>query len=196
MNNALKIIVLSLLMISAKAQSVKPLSTEGLSATRANFNKNLIKLDSVDIDDLPTPIYLFSRDGKQEINIDGVTVLTNQREIIGIKDMDLSEESIKNISDRLIILDKLQKAYSEASNDEYKSSKRNKNKIVFYDRRFFAVLRSMRTTLKDFKNMYAANQNNKTKIISVAAMRSPNIDWEFYCRLIQVEHQKTLALTK
>ncbi|MCX2492755.1 hypothetical protein OQX63_04680 [Pedobacter sp. PF22-3] len=196
MNNALKIIVLSLLMISAKAQSVKPFSTEGLSATRANFNKNLIKLDSVDIDDLPTPIYLFSRDGKQEINIDGVTVLTNQREIIGIKDMDLSEESIKNISDRLIILDKLQKAYSEASNDEYKSSKRNKNKIVFYDRRFFAVLRSMRTTLKDFKNMYAANQNDKTKIISVAAMRSPNIDWEFYCRLIQVEHQKTLALTK
>lgn len=196
MNNALKIIVLSLLMISAKAQSVKTFSTEGLSATRANFNKNLIKLDSVDIDDLPTPIYLFSRDGKQEINIDGVTVLTNQREIIGIKDMDLSEESIKNISDRLIILDKLQKAYSEASNDEYKSSKRNKNKIVFYDRRFFAVLRSMRTTLKDFKNMYAANQNDKTKIISVAAMRSPNIDWEFYCRLIQVEHQKTLSLTK
>ncbi len=196
MNTALKIIVLSLFMISAKAQSVSLLSAEGLSTTRANFNKNLIKLDSVDMDDLPAPVSLFSRDGKQEIDIDGVTVLTDQREIIGIKDMDLSDESIKNISDRLIILDKLQKAYSEASNDEYRSRKRNKNKIVFYDRRFFAVLRSMRTTMKDFKNMYAANINDKTKTISVAAMRSPNIDWEFYCRLIQVEHEKILALTK
>ncbi|SDH39550.1 hypothetical protein SAMN05421827_12346 [Pedobacter terrae] len=196
MNNALKVMVLSLLMINAKAQSVKPLSAEVLSVTRANFNKNLIKFESVDIDSLPAPVYLFSRDGKQEINIDGVTVLTDQREIIGIKDMDLSDESIKNIGDRLIILDKLQKAYSEASNDEYRSSKRNKNKIVFYDRRFFAVLRSMRTTLKDFKTMYAAHQNDKTKAISVAAMRSPNIDWEFYCRLIQVEHQKIQVLAK
>lgn len=196
MNNALKIMVLSILTIGAKAQSAKPLSVEVLSATRTNFNKNLIKLDSVDVDDLPAPVYLFSRDGKHEINIDGVTVLTDQQKIIGIKDMDLSGESLKNISDRLIIFDKLQKAYSEASNDEYRSGKRNKNNIVFYDRRFFAVLRSMRTTLKDFKNRYAANQNDKSKTISVAAMRSPNVDWDFYCRLIQVEHEKILSLTK
>jgi hypothetical protein len=196
MNNALKIMVLSMLILSAKAQSVKPLSPEALSANRANFNKNLIKLDLVDIDDLPAPVYLFSRDGKHEVNIGGVIVLTDQREIIGIKEMDLSEESLKNISDRLIIFDKLQKAYSEASNDEYRSNKRNKNNIVFYDRRFFAVLRSMRTTLKDFKNIYAANQNDKSKTISVAAMRSPNVDWDFYCRLIQVEQEKKLVLTK
>lgn len=188
--------VLSMLVLSAKAQSVEPLSAESLSATRANFNKNLIKLDSVEIDDLPAPVYLFSRDGKHEINIDGVTVLTDQKEIIGIKNMDLSEASLKNISDRLIILDKLQKAYSEASNDEYRSGNRNKNNIVFYDRRFFAVLRSIRMTLKDFKNMYAANQSDRSKTISVAAMRSPKVDWDFYCRLIKVEQEKITALTK
>ncbi|WP_293783736.1 hypothetical protein [uncultured Pedobacter sp.] len=196
MNNALKIIVLSLLMNSAKAQIVKPLSSDMLSATRINFNKNLLKLDSFDIDNLPPSVYLFSREGKHEINIEGVTVLTDEKEIVGIKDMELSEESLKNISDRLKVLDKLQKAYSDASNDEYRSGKRNKNKIVLYDRRFFAILRGMRVTLRDFKKMYVANQKDKTKTISVAAMRNPNIDWKFYSQLIEAEHEKILALTK
>lgn len=191
MNNALKIMVLSLLTISAKAQSVKQ-----LSASRIDFNKKLMKLDSVDIDDLPASVYLFSRDGKHEINIDGVTVLTDQKVITGIKDMDLSAESLKNISDRLKVLDKLQKAYSEASNDEYRSNKRNKNNIVFYDRRFFVILRAMETTLKDFKKMYVANQNDKTKTISVTAMRSPKVDWKFYHHLIEVEEEKIITLTK
>lgn len=188
--------VLSILMINAKAQSVKPLSAEVLSASRINFNKNLMKLDSVDIDDLPAAVYLFSRDGKHEIDIDGVKVLTDQKEITGIKGMELSEESLKNISDRLNVLDKLQKAYSEASNDEYRSGKRNKNNIVFYDRRFFAVLRGMRATLRDFKKMYIANLNDKTKTISVAAMRNPNIDWKFYSQLIEAEHDKMLSQSK
>ncbi len=196
MNNALKIIVLSTLITSAKAQIVKPLSADLLSAARTNFNKNLIKLDSVDIDDLPASVYLFSRDGKNEIEIDGVTVLTDQKEIIGIKDMDLSEESLKNISERLKVLDKLQKAYSDASNDEYRSSKRNKNNIVFYDRRFFAILRGIKTTLRDLKKMYTANQNDKMKTISVAAMKNPSIDWKFYSELIEAEQDKTIALTK
>jgi hypothetical protein len=196
MKNALKTMVLSLLMVSAKAQSVKPLSAEVLSAARADFNKKLLKRDSVAIDDLPAPVYLFSRDGKHEVNIDGVTVLTNQKVITGIKDMDLSAESLKNISDRLKVLDKLQKAYSEASNEEYRSDKRNKNNIVFYDRRFFVILRAMRATLKDFKKMYAANQNDKTKTISVAAMRSRNIDRKFYSHLIEVEQEKIITLTK
>ncbi|WP_412467523.1 hypothetical protein [Pedobacter sp. KLB.chiD] len=196
MNNALKIIVLSLLVTSTKAQIVKPLSTDVLSATRVNFNKNLLKLDSFDIDHLPPSVYLFSREGKHEINIGGVTVLTDEKEIIGIKDMELSEESLKNISDRLKVLDKLQKAYSEAANEEYRSGKRNKNNIVLYDRRFFAILRGMRATLRDFKKMYVANQNDKTKTISVAAMRNPNIDWKFYSQLIEAEHEKILALTK
>ncbi|MEH3113811.1 hypothetical protein [Pedobacter terrae] len=196
MNNALKIMVLSLLMTSAKAQIVKQISAEGLSVNRANFNKNLIKLDSVDINDLPPSMYLFSSEGKHEIDVDGITVLTDKKEIVGIKDMDLSEESLKNISDRLNVLDKLQKAYSEASNDEYRSSKRNKNNIVFYDRRFFAILRSMKTTLKDFKKVYTANLADKTKTISLAAMRNPNIDWKFYSQLIEAENEKIMALTK
>ncbi|MGE7484201.1 hypothetical protein [Pedobacter suwonensis] len=188
--------MLSTLITSAKAQIVKPLSADLLSAARTNFNKNLIKLDSVDIDDLPASVYLFSRDGKNEIEIDGVTVLTDQKEIIGIKDMDLSEESLKNISERLKVLDKLQKAYSDASNDEYRSSKRNKNNIVFYDRRFFAILRGIKTTLRDLKKMYTANQNDKMKTISVAAMKNPSIDWKFYSQLIEAEQDKTIALTK
>lgn len=188
--------VLSLLITSAKAQSVKQLSADLLSTARADFNKNLMKLDSVDIDDLPSSVYLFSRDGKNEINIDGVTVITDQKVITGIKDMDLSAESLRNISDRLKVLDKLQKAYSDASNDEYKSKNRNKNNIVFYDRRFFVILQAMKATLKDFKKMYAANQTDKTKTISVAAMKNPKVDWKFYNRLIEVEQEKIIALTK
>jgi hypothetical protein len=196
MKNALTIMVLPLLMISAKAQSVKQLSADLLSTARADFNKNLMKLDSVDIDDLPSSVYLFSRDGKNEINIDGVTVITDQKVITGIKDMDLSAESLRNISDRLKVLDKLQKAYSDASNDEYKSNNRNKNNIVFYDRRFFVILQAMKATLKDFKKMYTANQTDKTKTISVAAMKNPKVDWKFYNRLIEVEQEKIIALTK
>nr|WP_315421089.1 hypothetical protein [uncultured Pedobacter sp.] len=195
MKTALKIMVLSLLMINAKAQSVKQLSAELLSTTRADFNKKLVKLDSVNLNDLPPSVYLFSRDGKHEVNIGGVTVLTDQKVITGIKDMDLSEESLKNISDRLKVLDKLQKAYSEASNDEYRSNKRNKNNIVFYDRRFFVVLNAMKATLKDFKKMYSASQDDKTKTMSVAAIRNPNVDWKFYSHLIEVEQEK-IALTK
>jgi len=196
MKTALKIMVLSLLMINAKAQSVKQLSAELLSTARADFNKNLIKLDSVNINDLPPSVYLFSREGKHEVNIAGVTVLTDQKVITGIKDMNLSEESLKNISDRLKVLDKLQKAYSEASNDEYRSNKRNKNNIVFYDRRFFVALNAMKATLKDFKKMYSASQDDKTKTISFAAMRNPNVDWKFYNHLIEVEQEKTTALAK
>ncbi|RLJ79530.1 hypothetical protein [Pedobacter alluvionis] len=196
MKTALKIMVLSLLMINAKAQSVKQLSVELLSTTRADFNKKLMKLDSVNLSDLPPSVYLFSRDGKHEVNIGGVTVLTDQKVITGIKDMNLSEESLKNISDRLKVLDKLQKAYSEASNDEYRSNKRNKNNIVFYDRRFFVVLNAMKATLKDFKKMYSASQDDKTKTMSVAAIRNPNVDWKFYSHLIEVEQEKITALTK
>jgi hypothetical protein len=166
-----------------------------LSTTRADFNKKLMKLDSVNLSDLPPSVYLFSRDGKHEVNIGGVTVLTDQKVITGIKDMNLSEESLKNISDRLKVLDKLQKAYSEASNDEYRSNKRNKNNIVFYDRRFFVVLNAMKATLKDFKKMYSASQDDKTKTMSVAAIRNPNVDWKFYSHLIEVEQEK-IALTK
>jgi hypothetical protein len=93
----------------------------------------------------------------------------------------------------LQILDKLQWAYSEASNREYRSGKKDIYAVVFNDRRFFAVLKAIRTTARAIKKIYGSDLTIGEKLAALAGIRPANVDMQFYGQLREAENQKMIA---
>lgn len=193
MKTVLKFIFLLTTLTNVSAQSAHISSANLLKESRFLFNKKLIKQEVNIIQQLPHPEYLFKQSEESEIEIEGLIFVTDNNTITGIKGIEISAESLKQINDRLEPLDKLQRAYSEASNDEYQSDQRNNHEIVFNDRKFFATLRAVRSTARDIKKIYASALPAAAKSEAIAKLKFANVDWQFYKQILDIENAQMSA---
>lgn len=193
MKNALNLIILLTLITNAKAQTAHTLSADLLEESRFSFNKKLIKREQYNLQQLPCSQYLFRQSDKCEVNIESLIFVMDNNTITGIKGIDLSAESLKQINDRLGILDRLQWAYSEASNNEFRSGHKNNHDIVFNDRKFFSTLRAIKSTVRDIRKIYGSALSSAEKSEAIAKLRFANVDWQFYRRITEVENKQILA---
>ncbi|WP_293308247.1 hypothetical protein [Pedobacter sp. UBA5917] len=193
MKNVLTILVLLSVVSNARAQTTGTVSTEILADTRISFNRKLVRKESYDIRQLPCSAYLFRQPGECGVEIEGLTFITRNNSIAGIKGFDLPEEALMEINARLELLDKLQWAYSEASNSEYRSGQKDIHAVVFNDRRFFAILKAIRTTARAIKKIYLSDLTVGEKSDALVRMRPANVDMQFYRQLTETENQKMIA---
>ena len=197
---ALLLIFLFTTSINLKAQrnlsvasSNSYVSIQKLADTRINFNKSLIKSRTIKTAILPQPKYIFNQKGSHMINIEGLNFIVQDKTIVGIQEVILSKAALNMINERLMVLDKMQFAYCERSNQEYLAGEKNTSLAFNNDRQFFSVLKNIKNTISEINKFSKDDQNAASIELSLAKWKQPKIDWDFYCEILEKDTKTQLS---
>lgn len=200
MRTKLALLLISSLSISTyvNAQN-KSVTTDGsttiehLVDARINFNKTLIKSREIQKLNLPESKYIFNQSGSHTVDIEGLSFKIENKSIVGIADIPLSKAALNIINERLMVLDKMQFAYSEGSNLEYISCEKDRRVAFNNDRQFFSVLKSLKSTIAEINALAKGNEGKMSIENAVAKWKQPAIDWQFFSQIVVKETQSQLS---
>ena len=200
MRTKLALLLISSLSISTyvNAQN-KSVTTDGsttiehLVDARMNFNKTLIKSREIQKLNLPESKYIFNQSGSHTVDIEGLSFKIENKSIVGIADIPLSKAALNIINERLMVLDKMQFAYSEGSNLEYISCEKDRRVAFNNDRQFFSVLKSLKSTIAEINELAKGNEGKMSIENAVAKWKQPAIDWQFFSQIVVKETQSQLS---
>lgn len=148
---------------------------ERLAAKRRAFN-NSRNNSAPQLANLPNPEHIFDRTSLTTITFDGLDYYILNNHVIGIKGLALSDEVLAQITDKLLLLDKVQYDYCEKANKEYLSTNTNFQNIRNMDRWFFTTLKILNTTVNDIAS-FTKNANPSLSVATnISKMTQPNID--------------------
>ncbi|RDC55146.1 hypothetical protein DU508_18520 [Pedobacter chinensis] len=114
---------------------------EVLFKERYLFNKNLIR-HSNRIAQLPQTRFIL-KGNQSVITFDGHDYLFNNGQIVEIKGVQLSKAALTAITERITLLDRIQKDCSESVNAEYNRENRDLQYIKAIDRQYFSALKQL-----------------------------------------------------
>jgi len=143
---------------------------ERLAAQRSAFNKNRSK------NSLPKAEYIINRNNSTLISFNGLNYYIKNNRVIGIQGLNLSDEVLNQITDKLVLLDSIQFNQSEWSNTEHFNPNVDFQKIRNIDRQFMLTLKILSSTVRDIAALTKSENPSLTVETSVAKMRLPNID--------------------
>ncbi|SDE13496.1 hypothetical protein [Pedobacter soli] len=146
-----------------------------LAAQRRAFN-NSRSNSAPQVANLPNPEHIFDRSSLTTITFDGLDYYILNNRVIGIKGLELSDEVLAQITDKLLLLDKVQYDYCEKANKEYLNANTNFQNIRNMDRWFFTTLKILNTTVNDIAS-FTKNENPSLSVATnISKMTQPNID--------------------
>ncbi|MDY0906269.1 hypothetical protein [Pedobacter sp. CFBP9032] len=200
MRTKLALLLISSLSISTyvNAQN-RSVTTDGsttiehLVDARINFNKTLIKSREIQKLNLPESKYIFNHSGSHTVDIEGLSFKIENKSIVGIADIPLSKAALNIINERLMVLDKMQFAYSEGSNLEYISCEKDRRVAFNNDRQFFSVLKSLKSTIAEINELANGNEGKMSIENAVVKWKQPAIDWQFFSQIVVKETQSQLS---
>jgi len=169
------------------------ITIKNLVENRINFNKTLIKLRGIQPADLPKSQYIFNQSGTHIINFENLNFSVENRKIVSIAEIPLSKAALHIINERLIVLDKMQYAYSESSNLEYLSGVKDRRVAFNNDRQFFSVLKSLKSTITEISTLAKGDDQKASVENALAKWKQPHIDWQFFSQIVVKETQSTLG---
>ncbi len=120
---------------------------EQLHSDRYQFNKRLIKHEA-DLTRLPVSQSIL-KSGKFTITFAGRDYVINNKQVVAISGIKLSKTALAAITNKLSLLDHLQKNCSETVNAEYKKDRRNLQYIKNLDRQYFSSLKQISSITGD-----------------------------------------------
>ncbi|WP_157263355.1 hypothetical protein [Pedobacter sp. R20-19] len=127
------------------------------------------------------------------INIEGLNFIVQDKTIVGIQEVILSKAALNMINERLMVLDKMQFAYCERSNQEYLAGEKNTSLAFNNDRQFFSVLKNIKNTISEINKFSKDDQNAASIELSLTKWKQPKIDWDFYCQILEKETKTQLS---
>ena len=132
---------------------------ERLSSQRNEFIKNGKN------GKLPKAEYIINRNKLTVITFNGLDYFVKNNRVTGIKGLDLSEEVLAQITNKLLLLDMVQYNYSDSSEIDFQN-----------DRLFMLTLKMLSTTTKDIAALAKTANPSLNVENNVAKMRLPNVD--------------------
>jgi len=148
---------------------------ERLATQRRTFN-NSRSSSAAQLANLPAAEHIFDRASLTTITFEGLDYFILNNRVIGIKGLELSDEVLAQITDKLMLLDKVQYDYAEKANNEYLSANTNFQHIRNMDRWFFTTLKILNTTVNDIAS-FTKNANPSLSVATnISKMTRPNID--------------------
>ncbi|GAA4201831.1 hypothetical protein GCM10022289_15820 [Pedobacter jeongneungensis] len=108
--------------------------------------------------------YIINRNDLTIITFNGLEYLVKNNRVIGIQGLELSEEVLDQITDKLVLLDKVQHDYSERATTEYDN------------RLFLLSLKMLSSTTRDIAALAKAENPSLNVENNIAKMRLPNVD--------------------
>jgi len=132
---------------------------ERLASQRNEFNKNRKHAN------LPKAEYIINRNNLTIITFNGLDYYVKNNRVIGIQGLNLSDEALAQITEKLVLLDSVQYCYSEKSNVDFQN-----------ERLFLLSLKMLSTTTRDIAALAKTHNPSLNVENNVAKMRLPNVD--------------------
>jgi len=148
---------------------------ERLAAQRRAFNNSRSNA-ATQLANLPAAEHIFDRASLTTITFEGLDYFILNNRVIGIKGLALSDEVLAQITDKLMLLDKVQYDYTEKANNEYLSANTNFQNIRNMDRWFFTTLKILNTTVDDIASFTKDENPSLSVATNISKMTRPNID--------------------
>lgn len=149
---------------------------ENLVNNRNEFNRNFGRSNKSELAAFPKAEYIFSKENLTTFKFEGLEFFVKDNQVLSIKGLNLSNEVLSQITDKLIFLDRVQFYYAEKSNNEYLNSTVDIQAIKYNDRQFFLSLKILSTTIKDIVAFTKSSNPSLAVAINLSKMREPNID--------------------
>ncbi len=154
---------------------------ERLSELKAGLNKNIRN------GNLPKAEYIINRSNLTIITFNGLDYYVKNNRVVGIQGLELSDEVLDQITEKLVLLDSVQYSYTERANSEY--YKGDVQKIRNINRLFQASLKILSSTTRDIAALTKTENPSLNVENNIAKMRLPNVDKA-------VENQATQTLVQ
>ncbi|WP_147243693.1 hypothetical protein [Pedobacter miscanthi] len=143
---------------------------ERLGNQKTNFNKKYRS------GNLPKAEYIFSRNNLTIISFNGLDYYVKNNRVVGIQGLELSDEVLNQITEKLVTLDSVQHSNSEKANFEYYNANVDIQKIRNIDRQFMASLKMLASTTRDIAALTKTENPSLNVENNIAKMRLPNVD--------------------
>lgn len=141
------------------------LGTQKTESTKKHKNGSLSK-----------PEYIFKRNNLTIISFNGLDYYVKNNRVVGIQGLELSDEVLDQITEKLVTLDSVQHSNSERANLEYYSSNGDVQKIRNINRLFLASLKMLSSTTRDIAALAKTENPSLNVENNIAKMRLPNVD--------------------
>ena len=137
------------------------------------LNKNCNAEDTVSAN-LSSPKYIFNKVKPTVISFDGLDYLVQNNCVLAVKGLNLSDNALSQITEKLSFLDQVQFGYNEKINQAY-CNENNSQKIRNLNKWYLLTLRIISTTVNDFASL-AKKYDATTFAENLAKLPVPNID--------------------
>lgn len=141
---------------------------ERLSEQKAGLNKNIRN------GNLPKAEYIFNKSNLTIITFNGLDYYVKNNRVVGIQGLELSDDALDQITEKLVLLDSVQYNYTERANSEY--YKGDVQKIRNINRLFQASLKILSSTTRDIAALTRTENPSLNVENNIAKMRLPNVD--------------------
>ncbi|GGE59164.1 hypothetical protein EV200_103467 [Pedobacter psychrotolerans] len=157
---------LVILTVSTFAQNVKTTSTAFDTYEHVNGNELIKKMilakhelnknrnaKSAISANFSAPQYILNRDNPTVISFDGLDYLVQNNCVLAVKGLNLSDDALSQITEKLCFLDQVQFDYHEKINRAYCNGNENSQKIRNLNKWYLLTLRIISTTVNDFASL-------------------------------------------
>jgi hypothetical protein len=114
---------------------------------------------------LPKAEYIINRNNLTIITFNGLEYFIKNNRVTGIQGLNLSDEVLAQITQKLVLLDSVQYSYSEKSDIDFQN-----------ERLFLLSLKMLSTTTRDIAALTKTNNPSLNVENNIAKMRLPNVD--------------------
>lgn len=141
-------------------------------AEKREFNKNRYSKNAKPAN-LSAPQYILNRSIPTIISFNGLDYLVQHNCILAVKGLNLSDDALMQMTEKLLALDQVQFGYAEKINLAYNGG--NHQKIRNLDKWYLLTLRIISTTVNDFAKL-AKKYDSAAFAQNLVKMTVPNID--------------------
>ena len=135
-----------------------------------SYNKNLSN------NNFPKEEYIINRKNLTLISFNGLDYYVKNNKVIAIQGLNLSDNVLNQITDKLVVLDSIQFNLCACSNAEHFNPNADLQKIRNIERKFMLTLKMLSSTVRDIATIAKKENQSLTIETSIAKMRLPNID--------------------
>ena len=142
-------------------------------SAKHELNKNSNPKNAVSAN-LSAPKYILNRIKPTVISFNGLEYLVQNNCVLAVKGLNLSDDALSQITEKLSFLDQVQFGYNEKINQAY-CNENNTQKIRNLNKWYLLTLRIISTTVNDFANL-AKKYDAETFAENLVKLPVPNID--------------------
>lgn len=142
---------------------------KAMISAKQEFNKKFSS-ETVSLSELSAPQYILNRNKLTVITFDGLDYLVQNNCVLAIKGLNLPDNVLNQVTEKLCFLDQVQFDYNKKINTVYANGARNIQNVRNLDKWYLLTLRIFSTTVNDIA---ALTKKHDTAVLAANLIKMP-----------------------